>query len=127
VEGFDLLLLVFLLGTISAAFGLSTTRAGTLMTGTLLGAVSGGIVFGLLSDAYGRVRVLTWTIVVFAVATGLCAVARGYWDLLAYRTISGLGLAASLALGWRWWRRPGRRRCGRGLRAMWRWVGRRGL
>jgi MFS family permease len=99
VEGFDLLLLVFLLGTISAAFGLSSTRAGTLMTGTLLGAVSGGVVFGLLSDAYGRVRVLTWTIVVFAVATGLCAAARGYWDLLAYRTIAGLGFGGEFGIG----------------------------
>jgi MFS family permease len=99
VEGFDLLLLVFLLGTIAAAFHLSTTRAGTLMTGTLLGAVTGGVLFGLLSDAYGRVRVLSWTIIVFAVATGLCATARGYWDLLAYRSIAGLGFGGEFGIG----------------------------
>jgi MFS family permease len=99
IEGFDLLLLVFLLAAISASFGLSTTRAASLMTGTLLGAVIGGIVFGLLSDYYGRVRVLAWTIVLFGVSTGLCAFAQGYWDLLVYRTIAGLGFGGEFGIG----------------------------
>lgn len=99
VEGFDLLLLVFLLAPISAAFHLNTTRAATLMTGTLLGAVTGGILFGLLSDYFGRVRVLTWTIFLFGIFTGLCAFSRGYWDLLAYRTIAGFGFGGEFGIG----------------------------
>ena len=59
----------------------------------------GGIVFGALSDRYGRVRVLTWTIVLFAVFTGLCAIAQGYWDLLIYRTIAGIGLGGEFGIG----------------------------
>ena len=59
----------------------------------------GGIVFGALSDRYGRVRVLTWTIVLFAVFTGLCAIAQGYWDLLVYRTIAGIGLGGEFGIG----------------------------
>ena len=47
----------------------------------------------------GRVRVLTWTIVLFAVFTGLCALAQGYWDLLVYRTIAGLGLGGEFGIG----------------------------
>ncbi len=99
VEGFDLLILVFLLAAISADFGLSTTRTATLMTGTLMGAVSGGVVFGLLSDYFGRIRVLRWTIIVFGVFTGLCAFSRGYWDLLAYRTLAGLGFGGEFGIG----------------------------
>jgi len=99
IEGFDLLVLVFLLASISVSFHLSTTRAASLMTGTLLGAVTGGIAFGFLSDALGRVRVLTWTIVLFGVFTGLCAISRGYWDLLAYRTIAGLGFGGEFGIG----------------------------
>jgi MFS family permease len=99
VEGFDLLILVFLLAPISVSFGLSTTRAASLMTGTLLGAVTGGIAFGLLSDYLGRVRVLTWTILLFGFFTGLCAVSRGYWDLLAYRTLAGLGFGGEFGIG----------------------------
>jgi MFS family permease len=69
------------------------------MTGTLLGAVTGGIAFGLLSDYFGRVRVLTWTILLFGFFTGLCAVSRGYWDLLAYRTLAGLGFGGEFGIG----------------------------
>jgi len=69
------------------------------MTGTLFGAVAGGIGFGLLSDRFGRVRVLTWTILVFGIATGLCAFSTGYWDLLAYRTIAGLGFGGEFGIG----------------------------
>jgi MFS family permease len=99
VEGFDLLILIFLLASISAEFHLSTTRAASLMTGTLFGAVAGGIGFGLLSDRFGRVRVLTWTILVFGIATGLCALSRDYWDLLVFRTIAGLGFGGEFGIG----------------------------
>jgi MFS family permease len=61
--------------------------------------VAGGLLFGVLSDHVGRVRVLTWTILLFAVFTGLCALARGYWDLLAYRTVAGLGLGGEFGIG----------------------------
>ena len=99
MDGFDLLILGFMLRPISAALGLSPPQAGSLVTATLVGAVIGGLVFGMLSDRLGRVRVLTWTIVLFAVCTGLCALAQGYWDLLAYRTIAGVGLGGEFGIG----------------------------
>ncbi|QLB13769.1 benzoate transport [Bisgaardia hudsonensis] len=99
MDGFDLLILGFMLTAISADLALSPTQAGSLVTWTLIGAVLGGIIFGALSDRYGRVRVLTWTIVLFAVFTGLCAFAQGYWDLLIYRTIAGIGLGGEFGIG----------------------------
>lgn len=99
MDGFDLLILGFMLSAISADLQLSPTQAGSLVTWTLVGAVAGGLIFGALSDVYGRIRVLTWTIVLFAVFTGLCAVASGYWDLLFYRTIAGVGLGGEFGIG----------------------------
>ena len=75
------------------------SQGGSLLTWTLIGAVIGGILFGMLSDYYGRVRVLTWTILLFAIFTGLCALAKGYSDLLIYRTIAGLGLGGKFGIG----------------------------
>src|SRR4051812_24172026 len=99
LDGFDLLLLGFILRAISSDLHLTPAQAGSLVTWTLLGAVAGGIVFGMLADFYGRVRVLSWTILLFAAFTGLCALAQGYWDLLIYRTIAGLGLGGEFGIG----------------------------
>ncbi len=99
MDGFDLLILGFMLSAISADLNLTPGQAGSLVTWTLIGAVFGGIVFGMLSDKYGRIRVLTWTIVLFAVFTGLCAFAQGYWDLLIFRTIAGIGLGGEFGIG----------------------------
>src|SRR6202165_2742429 len=99
MDGFDLLILGFMLRAISADLHLTPPQAGSLITWTLVGAVAGGILFGSLADYYGRVRVLTWTILLFAVFTGLCAFAQGYWDLLVYRTIAGLGLGGEFGIG----------------------------
>src|SRR5246127_2262749 len=98
-DGFDLLILGFMLRPISADLGLTQPQAASLVTATLFGAVLGGFGFGWLSDRIGRVRVLVWTIALFAVFTGLCALAQGYWDLLFYRTIAGLGLGGEFGIG----------------------------
>ncbi len=99
MDGFDLLILGFMLRIISADLGFGPAQGASLVTATLIGAVIGGIVFGMLSDRIGRVRVLTWTIVLFAVFTGMCALAQGYWDLLIYRTIAGIGLGGEFGIG----------------------------
>ena len=99
MDGFDLLILGFMLRFIAADLHLTPAQSASFVTATLVGAVLGGLLFGMLSDRIGRVRVLTWTIVLFAVFTGLCAFAQGYWDLLLYRTIAGLGLGGEFGIG----------------------------
>ena len=98
MDGFDMLILGFMLAAISADLALTNAQAGSLVTWTLVGAVAGGLIFGTLSDHFGRIRVLTWTILLFAAFTGLCAFARGYWDLVAYRVIAGLGLGGEFGI-----------------------------
>jgi MFS family permease len=99
MDGFDLLILGFMLKIIATDLSLSPAQGASLVTATLIGAVLGGILFGMLSDRIGRVRVLTYTIVVFAVFTGLCGLAQGYYDLLLYRTLAGLGLGGEFGIG----------------------------
>jgi MFS family permease len=99
MDGFDLLILGFALAAITASLGLNPTQAASLATITLWGAVVGGLVFGVLSDYLGRVRVLTWSIVVFAVFTGLTALSQNYAELAVFRFIAGIGLGAEFGIG----------------------------
>ena len=124
MDGFDLLILGFMLRAISAELHLTPPQAGSLITWTLIGAVAGGILFGMLSDYYGRVRVLTWTILLFAVFTGLGALAQGYWDLLFYRTIAGLGLGGEFGIGMALVAEAWPANIGRVVAPMWRSAGR---
>ena len=102
MDGFDMLILGFMLTAISADLARTSMQAGSLVTWTLMGAVAGRLIFGTMSDHFGRIRVLTWTILIFAGFTGLCALARGYWNLAIYRMLAGLVWVASSASRWRW-------------------------
>ncbi|MFT3875733.1 MAG: MFS transporter [Propioniciclava sp.] len=99
MDGFDLLILGFALPAITAEFGLSPVQAGSLATITLVGAVLGGFVGGIASDYIGRVRVLTYSIVVFAVFTGLTGLAPDFVSLAIFRFIAGIGLGAEFGVG----------------------------
>ncbi|HTJ27704.1 MAG TPA: MFS transporter [Candidatus Limnocylindria bacterium] len=99
MDGFDLLILGFALPSIVATFGLTGGQAGALATLTLIGALAGGIVFGIVSDRHGRVRVLTWSIVLFALCTGASALAPSYAVLAALRFVAGLGLGGEYGIG----------------------------
>lgn len=99
MDGFDLLILGFSLAAISATLQLSPGEAASLASLTLWGAVTGGLVFGMLSDYFGRVKLLAWSIIVFAVFTGLTAIAQDYTQISIFRFIAGIGLGAEFGIG----------------------------
>jgi MFS family permease len=99
MDGFDFLILAFALSAITASLGLAQGEAGSLATITLLGAVAGGFIFGVLADYFGRVRLLALTILIFAVFTGLTAVSQEYWQIAIFRFIAGLGLGGEFGIG----------------------------
>ena len=99
LDGYDLLILSFALTGIITTFGVSTVEAGSLVTVTLMGAVVGGLVFGPLSDRFGRVRVLTWSVLFFALFTGLSALAQDFAQLSVTRFLAGIGIGGEFGVG----------------------------
>ncbi len=65
----------------------------------LLGAASGGLVFGWLGDRIGRVKAMTWSILCYSGFTGLCYFAMEPWHLGALRFLAALGMGGEWALG----------------------------
>src|SRR5262249_892900 len=85
-----------------------------LLSATLLGWAVGGVIAGVLTDYIGRRRMLMLSILWYAVFTGLTAVSPGYWFLLVFRFLTGLGLGAEWGpcTTWARWDSPGSSFCG---------------
>ena len=72
---------------------------GVITAGFLVGAATGGVLFGWLGDRIGRVRAMTLSILTYAVFTGLCGVASEAWQIGTLRFIAALGMGGEWSLG----------------------------
>lgn len=93
-DGVDLMFLAYSLNSLKAEFGLSNFEAGSLGSLTLAGMAVGGIYGGWCCDRFGRVRVVTWTIVLFSIGTALLGLTQNYWQFALIRFVASLGLGS---------------------------------
>jgi MFS family permease len=64
----------------------------------LLGWAVGGLIFGALGDRFGRAKILSVTILLYSISTGLNAFATTFTDFCVYRFITGLGVGGVFGL-----------------------------
>ena len=65
----------------------------------LVGAATGGVLFGWLGDRIGRVRAMSASVVTYAVFTGLCGFCTEAWQVGTLRFIAALGMGGEWSLG----------------------------
>ncbi len=65
----------------------------------LLGAASGGLLFGWLGDRVGRVRAMSLAILCYSAFTGLAYFAQVPWHLGLLRFVAALGMGGEWSLG----------------------------
>ncbi|MFN6545054.1 MFS transporter [Mycolicibacterium nivoides] len=65
----------------------------------LMGWATGGILFGMLADYFGRTRVLSVGILTYAVFSALAVFAETWWQLGILRFIAGLGSGVEAPVG----------------------------
>lgn len=65
----------------------------------LIGWATGGILFGVLADRFGRTRVLSVGILTYAIFSALAAFADTWWQLGILRFIAGLGSGVEAPVG----------------------------
>lgn len=81
------------------ASDISVQSFGKIVTALfLIGWGLGGLVIGAMGDRYGRVRALTWSILIYSVGTGATALADTADHFLILRVIAGFGIGGIFGL-----------------------------
>ncbi|MGY0691901.1 MFS transporter [Virgibacillus sp. FSP13] len=99
LEGMDIMFISFAMSLIVADFHVGLTTGGFISSVTNIGMLVGGMIFGILADRFGRVRVFTYTIFLFAIGTGLTGVATNIEQVYIFRFIAGLGAGGEYGIG----------------------------
>jgi MFS family permease len=81
-----------LLGSDAAAQAAIKQYLGYATTSMILGWATGGIIFGMMSDKWGRVKTMVVTLLIYSSFTGLSGLATSWVDFTVYRFLVGLGV-----------------------------------
>ncbi|WP_244851737.1 MFS transporter [Caballeronia sp. SL2Y3] len=99
LDSLDVQMFSLVIPAIITEWSISRTQAGLVSGVTLVASALGGWIAGMLSDRFGRVRTLQWTVAFFSVFTFLCAFAQNYPQFLVLKTLQGFGFGGEWAAG----------------------------
>src|SRR5215470_1518747 len=81
----------------SQTLGLSVGQIGAAGSAYVTGAVVGALLFGWLTDRFGRRLVFYVTLVVYLVGVLLTATSWSFWSFALFRAVTGLGIGGEYA------------------------------
>jgi MFS family permease len=99
LEGMDIMFISFAMSMIIAEFHIDLATGGLISSITNIGMLAGGVIFGILADKFGRVRIFTYTILLFALGTALTGLATSIEQVYVFRFIAGLGAGGEYGIG----------------------------
>lgn len=95
-DAMDTGLIAFILTSMAEEWNMSASEKGWVVSIGFVGMAIGAVFSGGLADRIGRRTVFAMTLVIYSVATALCAFAPNLTWLLIFRFIVGLGLGGQL-------------------------------
>lgn len=99
LDSMDVMIYAVVLSYVMDDLGMSKQMAGLLGSVGLLSSAIGGIAFGFIADKVGRVRALTFSILIYAGFTAACGFAQNVTQLAIFRVFVGLGMGGEWATG----------------------------
>src|SRR5215813_10195745 len=99
LDAFDFFVVVFLVDTLAAQFGVPKKDIVWTLTATLAMRPLGAVLFGVLADRYGRRIPLMGNVIFFSVIELLCGFAPNYTTFLILRALFGIGMGGEWGVG----------------------------
>lgn len=87
-----------ILPAIAENLNVDIAKAGLLITAYMIPFGIFQIIFGPLADRYGKKQVITFSIIMFSIATGLCALGSSLTNLAVYRGFTGIFAASVMPI-----------------------------
>lgn len=76
----------------------TVTSIGSILFAVFLVGWGMSFIWGPLADRFGRTRMLTFTILFYAVFTGASALSQNVWELATFRFLAGVGIGGEWAM-----------------------------
>ena len=95
-DAMDTGLISFVLPVLAKEWSLTTSEMGLIGSVGLIGMAIGAVIAGTIADKIGRKAVFSITLLLYSIATGLCALAWNLESLLVFRFFVGFGLGGEL-------------------------------
>jgi SHS family lactate transporter-like MFS transporter len=99
LDAFDFFVVVFLIDTLAHQFGVPKEHIVRTLTATLAMRPVGAVLFGLLSDRYGRRIPLMANVIYFSAIELLCGFSPNYTFFLVMRALFGIGMGGEWGVG----------------------------
>lgn len=87
-----------ILPAIAGDLGIDVAQAGLLITAYMIPFGFFQILFGPLADRFGKKQVITFGIIMFTIATGLCALGNSLTGLAVFRALTGVFAASVIPI-----------------------------
>ena len=95
-DSMDTGLISFVLPVLAKEWGLDPGQMGMIGSIGLIGMALGAVISGTIADRIGRKMVFTITVLLYSLATGMCALSWNYESLMVFRFLVGFGLGGEL-------------------------------
>lgn len=94
LDGFDLTVIAVALPLLVKMWHIPPAMSGVVAAAAVVGMLVGSLLFGHLTDRFGRKAMYLFDLVFFVVFAALTAISQNVWELLIFRFLLGVGIGA---------------------------------